>query len=98
MQAQHSRLESGRQNGFDQSLAGFEVFTRNRRTIAARELQHGRNIYGKIGRSVGEGYSFTQRRIGVDHGRGNVLVILLKTALKSLDGRVDFTWLQKNLS
>src|SRR5205085_8961554 len=64
----------------------------------AREFQHRRNIHGKIGRSIGEGYSFTQRRIGVDHGRGDVLVILLKAALKSFDGRVDFTWLQKNLS
>src|SRR5690242_20702301 len=98
MQAEHARLESGGQNGFDQRLAGLEVFTSDRCAIAAREFQHGRNIHGKVGRSVGEGHSFTQRCVCVDHGRSNVLVILLKSTLKSLDGRMDFTLLQKDLS
>ena len=64
--AEHARLQAGRDDRLHQRLAGLEVLAGDRRLRLARERVSGREIDGEVRRAVGVGDAFLQAGPGVD--------------------------------
>ena len=69
MKAQQSSLQARRDDRLHERLAGLIVLAAERYIVLGRQLQQRGNVGSQIGRTVGEGNSQLQRRIGIDHAR-----------------------------
>ena len=76
------RLEARRDDRLHPRLPGLQVLAGDRRTALGGELEQRRNIGAEIRRRVRVRNAFLDRRVGVDHARGNRGIARLEALLE----------------
>ena len=82
-QAQHTRLQSGRDDGFHQCLARLEILSADRHTLFLSQLGQRWNIHREIRRSVRERNTLAEGRVGVNHARRDRGIVRAKRLFES---------------
>ncbi len=95
--AEHAGFEGGREDGFDEGLAGLEVLAADGRVHLAGELVERGDVDGEVRCAVGEGDAFFERGPGVEHGGGDVGVVFDEAFLEGFEGLVDGGWFEEDL-
>ena len=98
VQSQLARFEPGREDGFEQRLAGLKVFTANRHAALARELKKRRRVHREVRGAVGVGHAALQCGIGVDHARGDIRMVRPQALFERGQGLMDGAGLEKSFS
>ena len=92
LQAKHPRLQHGSDHRLDQGLPCLEVLAADRHTVVGGQLLHGRDVHRKAGAAVDEGDALLNGGIGIHHGRGYALIVLLERPHEPFDLLVYLRW------
>ncbi len=95
--AEHAGLEGGGEDGLDEGLAGLEVLAADGCVHPAGELVEGGDVDGEVGCAVGEGDALLEGGPGVEHGGGDVGVVVDQAFFKGFEGLVDGGLLEEDL-
>src|SRR3569623_1279416 len=89
LEAEHARLEAGREDRLHQGLARLEVLAGDRHALLARELEQRGRIERQVRRAVGVRDAHLEARVRVDLRRRDVVVRRLQARLELLERAVD---------
>ena len=87
--SQHPGLEHRADDGLDEGLAGLEVLAAYGHAPIPRQPFEGGYVHSEVWGAVHEGDAFHERRVSVDHRRGDGLIVVLQAPNEVFDVLVD---------
>ena len=89
LQAEHPRLEAGRDERLHQRLPGLEVLARDRQATLPGQFAERRHVDAEVRRTVRVRHTLHQRSVGVEHRGRDRLIVALHRRLEGLDRLVS---------